>query len=236
MSRRIVSCCLLPYGNPKQPFVIPRLETTRFFSKKRKKSSRQWLERHVKDPYVKMADKDGIVSRAHYKLEHMDRKYRLVKKESVVIDLGAAPGGWTAYAAANGARVLAFDLLSMDENVSGLPNVDFIQGDFTKELGELQVTLAGDVVDLVMSDMAPNFVGDKRTDAIRTSDLCEQALEFSIDVLTPGGAFVGKYFSGPEETMLKDLARQEFRKVATVKPPASRKESSERFLLATGKL
>ena len=207
-------------------------QQTRLFSKKHKKSSQQWLERHVNDPFVKKAQASDKVSRSYYKLEYMDKKYGLLKSDHTnVVDLGAAPGGWTSYASDKGARVLAIDLLEIDEQIAELPNVDFIQGDFTMLAQELSNMKAH----VVMSDMAPNFVGDSRTDAIRTADLCEQALEFSFTILEPGGVFVGKYFSGPEEQELKEMARQEFAKVVTVKPPASRKESSERYLVAQGR-
>ena len=154
--------------------------------------------------------------------------------------MGAAPGGWTQYASERqGADlVLAIDLLELDANITHLPNVKFLQGDFTKLANDI-LQFVDDAqkpsVRVVLSDMAPNFIGDSRSDAIRTADLCEQALEFSFTILEPGGAFVGKYFSGPEEKELKEMALQEFNKVVTVKPPASRNESSERYLVALGR-
>ena len=255
----------------------------RTFSKKPKTSSRQWLDRHVNDPFVKKAQDNGKVSRSYYKLEFMDQKYGLFKSAisnttttpplphdddddkskqdkkmtQVVVDLGAAPGGWTQYASEqqqqqqrrngttneNNLCVLAIDLLELDAKVANLPNVHFLQGDFTKlvipdHLSMMMDSANGSLtssVRIVMSDMAPNFIGDSRSDTIRTADLCEQALEFSFTVLEPGGVFVGKYFSGPEEKELKEMALEEFTKVVTVKPPASRNESSERYLVALGR-
>lgn len=221
--------------------------TIRHLSKKRKsKSSRQWLDRHVKDPFVRQAQAGDKVSRSYYKLEFMDKKYNFFPNKNrddntVVVDLGAAPGGWTSYAADKQGvgHVVAIDLLELDNKIAGLLKVDFVQGDFTKLSAELEELLmqrsSSGGASLVMSDMAPNFMGDSRTDAMRTADLCEEALEFSIEILEPGGVFVGKYFSGPEEMELKEIARKEFTKVATVKPPASRKESSERYLVAQGR-
>ena len=182
----------------------------------------------------------------------MDQKYGFFKsmaahdennRMTAVVDLGAAPGGWTQYASEQQGTdlVLAIDLLELDAKVAHLPNVQFVQGDFTKlVVADELLTLQQDgeqkpSVRIVLSDMAPNFIGDSRADAIRTADLCEQALEFSFTVLEPGGAFVGKYFSGPEEKELKEIALQEFTKVVTIKPPASRNESSERYLVALGR-
>lgn len=225
----------------------------RNFTKKPKTSSRQWMDRHVNDPFVKKAQENGKVSRSYYKLEFIDQKYSLFKstktavsshdnnhRTTAVVDLGAAPGGWTQYASERqGADlVLAIDLLELDATIAHLPNVKFLQGDFTKLANDI-LQFVDDAqkpsVRVVLSDMAPNFIGDSRSDAIRTADLCEQALEFSFTILEPGGAFVGKYFSGPEEKELKEMALEEFNKVVTVKPPASRNESSERYLVALGR-
>ena len=217
-------CSIVVLGRPRWQY------QTRLLSKKRKASSRQWLDRHMNDPFVKKAQDTGKVSRSYYKLEFLDNKCGIFHAERVrVIDLGAAPGGWTTYASEKkGVQVLAIDLLEMDSKIAHLMNVEFVQGDFTKLVDELSATKAH----VVMSDMAPNFMGDSRIDAIRTADLCEQALEFSFTVLEPGGVFIGKFFSGPEEQELKALALEEFSKVVTVKPPASRNESSERYLVA----
>ena len=237
------------------PMVSHPQRQIRNFSKKPKASSRQWIERHVNDPFVKKAQENGKVSRSYYKLEFIDQKYGLFKstktavppldnnsRKTAVVDLGAAPGGWTQYASERQGPdlVLAIDLLELDAKVAHLPNVKFLQGDFTKLVVANDLLLFVDEVQkpsvrMVLSDMAPNFIGDSRSDAIRTADLCEQALEFSFTVLEPGGAFVGKYFSGPEEKELKEMALQEFNKVVTVKPPASRNESSERYLVALGR-
>jgi 23S rRNA (uridine2552-2'-O)-methyltransferase len=165
----------------------------------------------------------------------MDGKYDFIQPNQTVVDLGAAPGGWSAYAANKGAYVLAIDLLELSDKVSRLSNVEFIQGDFTELYHQVEEFLQERKVAVVLSDMAPNFIGDSRTDAIRAADLCEQALEFSLQVLKPGGVFVGKLFSGPEESELKEVARKEFKKVTTLKPPASRRESAEKYLFAQGR-
>mmetsp|Transcript_22040 Transcript_22040/g.32563 ORF Transcript_22040/g.32563 Transcript_22040/m.32563 type:complete len:246 (+) Transcript_22040:43-780(+) len=211
---------------------------TRFFSKKRKSSSHRWHERHVSDPFVKKAQAENRVSRSYFKIEQIDDKYDIIQKNQTVIDLGASPGGWTSFAASKGAHVVAIDLLEMDKKISKLQNVNFIRGDFSKLCYELKEFLHSDGhkgrVCAVISDIAPNFTGHQRTDAIRTADLCEQALEFSIEILQPSGSFVGKLFSGPEEQHLKKIARDNFTKVAIVKPRASRSDSSERYIVAKG--
>jgi 23S rRNA (uridine2552-2'-O)-methyltransferase len=224
MNNFVVSRCSAAMGSPCLQ------HQTRLLSKKRKASSRQWLDRHMNDPFVKKAQDTGKVSRSYYKLEFLDKKCGIFHAERArVIDLGAAPGGWTTYASEKkGVQVLAIDLLEMDSKIACLPNVEFVQGDFTKLVDELSAIK----VHVVMSDMAPNFMGDSRIDAVRTADLCEHALEFSFTVLEPGGVFIGKFFSGPEEQELKAMALQEFTKVVTVKPPASRNESAERYLVA----
>lgn len=220
------------------------LSQHRSFSKKKKGSSRRWKQRHVSDPFVKKAKSDNRVSRSYYKLEYIDKKYDVLQKKhrTTVIDLGASPGGWTSFAAGVQNQVLAMDLLEMDPKISNLPNVHFVQGDFTKwcvgdQLQQLSLWDENFLqnVGTVMSDIAPNFVGDQRIDTMRTAELCEQALEFSTKVLQPSGSFVGKLFSGPEEQILKKMALDfHFSKVSIVKPPASRSESSERFLVARG--
>lgn len=197
----------------------------------RKTSSKQWLERQLNDPYVRRAQADGMRSRAAYKLLEIDQKMALLRPNLRVLDLGAAPGGWSQVAAARGCRIVAIDLLAMDP----LPGVDFFQMDFMDESAPetLCAALAGPA-DLVLSDMAPNTTGHKVTDHLRIMALVEAAAEFAGQVLAPGGAFVAKVFQGgAEHTLLADLKRA-FAKVQHIKPPASRKESAEQYLVATG--
>lgn len=203
---------------------------------KRSKSSRRWLQEHADDAYVKRAHKEGARSRATYKLEELDAADRLLKPGMVVVDLGAAPGGWSQYAAkvlkGKGA-VYALDILPMDAIVG----VEFIQGDFREEgpLGQL-LTLVGDrPVDLVMSDMAPNMSGIDSVDQPRSMHLVELALDFALKVVKPGGAFLAKVFHGAGFEELVRHTRREFAQVRMRKPPASRARSAEMYLLATGR-
>lgn len=197
----------------------------------RKTSSKQWLERQLNDPYVRRAQADGMRSRAAYKLLEIDQKTSLLRPGLRVVDLGAAPGGWSQVAAAKGCRIVAIDLLAMDP----LPGVDFFQMDFMNESApEVLSTALGGPADLVLSDMAPNTTGHKATDHLRIMALVEAAADFAGQVLAPGGAFVAKVFQGgAEHTLLADLKRA-FAKVQHIKPPASRKESAEQYLVATG--
>ncbi|MCB9978045.1 MAG: RlmE family RNA methyltransferase [Rhodospirillales bacterium] len=197
----------------------------------RKTSSKQWLERQLNDPYVRRAQADGMRSRAAYKLLEIDQKTSLLRPGLRVVDLGAAPGGWSQVAAARGCRIVAIDLLAMDP----LPGVDFIQMDFMEESApEVLSAALGGPADLVLSDMAPNTTGHKATDHLRIMALVEAAADFAGQVLAPGGAFVAKVFQGgAEHTLLADLKRA-FAKVQHIKPPASRKESAEQYLVATG--
>ena len=210
-------------------------------------SSKDWMQRHVQDSFVQQSKSDNVVSRSYYKLEWIDQKCKLLKRsQNTVIDLGAAPGGWTTYCIRRGGggggvvdQVLAVDLLPLDDMVVmegrrelGPEGFLCIQGDFTKLH---RTDLATDEAPtLVLSDMAPNFMGDSRTDAIRCMNLVEEALDFSISVLGKRGAFCTKFFSGPEEQTLKKYAKDYFDKIQVVKPPASRSESAERYLVATG--
>jgi 23S rRNA (uridine2552-2'-O)-methyltransferase len=203
---------------------------------KRSKSSEQWLKEHHSDAYVKRAKKEGFRSRAAFKLEELDATERLLKPGMVVVDLGAAPGGWSQYAAKalNGkGSVFALDILPMD----ALPGVTFIEGDFREEgpLMALKAALGGRPVDLVMSDMAPNMSGIDAVDQPRQLYLAELALEFSREVLRPGGVFLAKVFQGAGFDELLRAVRREFAKVRMKKPPASRARSAEMYLLATGR-
>ncbi len=197
----------------------------------RKISSKKWLERQLNDPYVRRAQAEGMRSRAAYKLLEINEKTELLTPGLRVVDLGAAPGGWSQVAAARNCRIVALDLLDMDP----LPGVTFLKMDFMDdEAPEALKTALGGPADLVLSDMAPNTSGHKATDHLRIMALVEAAAAFAGQVLAPGGAFVAKVFQGgAEQTLLAGLKR-DFSKVRHVKPPASRKESAEQYLVATG--
>jgi 23S rRNA (uridine2552-2'-O)-methyltransferase len=203
---------------------------------KRSKSSERWLKEHESDRYVKRAQREGLRSRAAFKLEELDAAERLLKAGMVVVDLGAAPGGWSQYAskALKGkGLVVALDVLPMDPVVG----VEFIQGDFREPgpLAELKSRLAGRPVDLVMSDMAPNMSGIDAVDQPRALYLAELALDFAGEVLRPGGALLVKIFQGAGFEELLKRARREFGAVRMKKPPASRARSAEMYLLATAR-
>jgi 23S rRNA (uridine2552-2'-O)-methyltransferase len=214
-----------------------RLHVTVKSGGKRKLSSKLWLERQLNDPYVAQAKRDGYRSRAAYKLKEIDDKYKLLKSGLSVIDLGAAPGGWSQIAArkvgaADGkGRVVAMDLLEMPE----IPGVTFAQLDFLADnASEKLRALLGGGADIVMSDMAPNTTGHRKTDQLRILGLVEGAAAFAVEVLNPGGAFLAKVFqSGADASLLAEL-KQDFTTIRHVKPAASRQDSSERYLLATG--
>ncbi len=203
---------------------------------KRSKSSERWLKEHAADAYVKRAHKEGFRSRAAFKLEELDASERLLKPGMVIVDLGAAPGGWSQYAAKvlNGkGSVYALDILPMDP----MPGVEFILGDFRESgpLAALKTLLQGRPVDLVMSDMAPNMSGIDAVDQPRQLDLEELALEFSAEVLRPGGVLLAKVFQGAGFDGFLKRVRGEFTRVRMKKPPASRARSAEMYLLATGR-
>ncbi|MCW8847341.1 MAG: 23S rRNA (uridine(2552)-2'-O)-methyltransferase RlmE [Sedimenticola sp.] len=200
---------------------------------KKSKSSQQWLDRHFNDEYVKRAQIDGYRSRASYKLLELQDKDRLLAPGQVVVDLGAAPGGWSQVAlklVGEKGRVFALDILEM-EPISG---VDFIQGDFRDDavLAQFHSLLAGRPVDLVISDMAPNVSGMSAVDQPRAMYLCELALEYAREVLRPGGSFVVKVFQGEGFDQYVKEMRSSFAKVATRKPAASRSQSREVYLVA----
>jgi 23S rRNA (uridine2552-2'-O)-methyltransferase len=200
---------------------------------KKSSSSKQWLRRHVNDPYVQRSKKEGYRSRSAYKLIEIDAKDRLLKGGLVVVDLGAAPGGWSQVSAkkltASG-RVIAIDLLEM-EPIAG---VTFIRGDFASRSGMAAVegALAGRKADLVISDMAPNMTGIPVTDQARTMDLAEIARDFALLHLKSDGAFLIKVFQGTGYDEYFKSLRQAFAKVVVRKPDASRDESAEMYLLA----
>jgi 23S rRNA (uridine2552-2'-O)-methyltransferase len=200
-------------------------------------ASTRWLERQLNDPYVAKARRDGYRSRAAYKLIEIDEKAHLLKPGMKVIDLGAAPGGWSQVASAKvGAvhgrgKVIAIDILDMDP----IPGVDFTVIDFMDDsVPDMLRAKLGGQADLVLSDMAPNTTGHKRTDHLRIMGLVETAAQFAMEVLGPGGGFVTKVFQGGAETALLADLKRAFREVKHVKPPASRADSSEMFLVATG--
>jgi len=200
---------------------------------RRSKSSGRWLSEHFSDPFVQQAKDRGLRSRAAFKLEEIDRAEKLVFPGAVVVDLGAAPGGWSQYAArrlAGRGTVFALDLLPMD----AIPGVTFLQGDFREQpvLDELLRQLAGRRVDLVMSDMAPNISGVDVVDQARAADLEALALDFSRQVLGPEGALVMKVFQGAGFNEILADARRLFATVRMRKPKASRQRSSETYLVA----
>ncbi|WP_428603860.1 23S rRNA (uridine(2552)-2'-O)-methyltransferase RlmE [Sedimenticola sp.] len=201
---------------------------------KKSKSSQQWLDRHFNDAYVKRAQAEGYRSRAAFKLLELQEKDRLISPGQVVVDLGAAPGGWSQVAArlvGSTGKVFALDILDMEP----LPDVDFIQGDFREEASveQMRALLAGRPVDLVISDMAPNVSGMSAVDQPRAMYLCELALDYAREVLRPGGGFVVKVFQGEGFDQYVRELRSTFTKVVTRKPAASRPQSREVYLVAT---
>jgi 23S rRNA (uridine2552-2'-O)-methyltransferase len=214
-----------------------RLHVTVKTGGKRKLSSKLWLERQLNDPYVAQAKRDGYRSRAAYKLIEIDDKYRILKPGMSVVDLGAAPGGWSQIAARRvGApdgkgRVVAIDVLEMPE----IAGVSFARLDFLAEDAPEKLTaMMGGRADVVLSDMAANTTGHRKTDQLRLLGLVESAAAFASEVLNPGGTFLAKVFqSGADAELLAQLKR-DFASVRHVKPASSRQDSSERYVLATG--
>jgi 23S rRNA (uridine2552-2'-O)-methyltransferase len=202
--------------------------------KNRKLSSKLWLERQLNDPYVVRAKREGFRSRAAYKLIEIDDKAHVLKKGARVIDLGAAPGGWSQVAAVRvGAqgRVVAIDVLPMD----AIAGVDFAQLDFLDPGApdKLKAMLGG-AADVVLSDMAANATGHAKTDHLKIMALVEAAVDFAREVLSPGGTFLAKVLQGGTEAALLAALKRDFKSVKHVKPPASRADSAELYLLATG--
>jgi 23S rRNA (uridine2552-2'-O)-methyltransferase len=205
--------------------------------KTRKLSSKLWLERQLNDPYVARAKREGFRSRAAYKLSEIDDKFHFLKPGAKVVDLGAAPGGWSQIAAKRiGAehgkgRVVAIDILKME----AIPGVDFLQLDFLDEKApEVLRQLLGGPADVVLSDMAANATGHRQTDHLKIMALVELAIEFAREVLKPGGAFLSKVLQGGTETSLLAGLKRDFSSVKHVKPAASRADSAELYLVATG--
>jgi 23S rRNA (uridine2552-2'-O)-methyltransferase len=199
---------------------------------KRSKTSKAWMQEHLNDPYVKLAQKDGYRARAAYKLIEIDDKDRLIKPGMVVVDLGSTPGSWSQVAVQRikgQGRVVALDILPM----VGIPGVDFIQGDFREDevLAELEEMLHGQKVDLVISDMAPNISGMSSVDQPNAAYLTELAVDFSLKWLKPEGNFLVKVFMGTGFEEIMQIMRESFEKVVTRKPKASRDRSTEVYLL-----
>ncbi|QQG37337.1 MAG: RlmE family RNA methyltransferase [Micavibrio aeruginosavorus] len=195
-------------------------------------SSARWLQRQLNDPYVHEAQRLGYRARSAFKLIELDDKLKFIKKGCTVIDLGAAPGGWSQVAVERGAgKVIGLDLLPIEP----LPGVTFLQMDFMNDdAPEALIMAMGSGADVVLSDMAPNTMGHRQTDHLRIMALVEAAYEFATQVLKPGGTFVSKLFQGGAEKELLDMMKRDFTTVKHVKPPASRKESSEQYVVATG--
>lgn len=199
----------------------------------RSKSSSAWLKEHFDDPYVQSAQKEGWRSRAVYKLKEIDDRDKLLKPGMVVVDLGAAPGGWSQYAAkklGSKGKVFALDILEME----ALPGVEFLQGDFREDevLAALKSRLAGETIDLVLSDMAPNMSGTPVVDQARALYLVELALDFARENLRPGGDFLVKLFQGEGSDAWLAAVRKQFKIVKVRKPDASRGRSREIYVLA----
>jgi 23S rRNA (uridine2552-2'-O)-methyltransferase len=202
---------------------------------KRSKSSARWLAEHAADPYVKRAHEEGWRSRAAFKLEEIQKSDRLLRPGMTVVDLGAAPGGWSQYAArtlAEKGRVIAMDILEMPP----IAGVEFLQGDFNDQavLDRLMAMLGDEKVDLVMSDMAPNMMGIADVDHDRSMNLVELAVDFAARTLRPGGDFLSKVFQGRGFQPLVAQLRQQFESVKMRKPNASRARSPEVYVLARG--
>lgn len=204
----------------------------------RKKSSVKWLQRQLNDPYVQQAQRDGYRSRAAYKLIEMNEKLQVLKPGIHVVDLGAAPGGWMQVAAdlckaeTSGSIIVGLDLIEIQPPA----HTRFIQGDFTDDDApeKLREHMGTEVVDVVLSDMAPNTTGHGATDHLRIMNLCEMAFDFALEVLKPNGAFIAKTLQGGTENQLLLRMKQHFRVVKHLKPKASRQDSAEMYVIATG--
>ena len=201
-------------------------------AKGRKTSSTKWLKRQLNDPYVARAQMDGYRGRAAYKLIEIDDKLKLLEPDMLVVDLGAAPGGWSQVAANKGCKVVGSDLLEIDP----LPDVTFLQMAFSDDEApdSLIEQMNGQKADIILSDMAPNTIGHKNTDHLRIMALVELAYHFAKDVLKPEGAFLAKTRQGGTSSDLLAMMKKDFKTVKHIKPPSSRKDSSETFVIAQG--
>ena len=206
--------------------------------KRRTLSSRTWLERQLSDPYVARAKREGFRSRAAYKLAEIDDKYKVLKPGGHVVDLGAAPGGWSEIAArrvgateAGNGRVVALDILDMKP----IPGVEFLKLDFLDDAAPARLKeILGGKADVVLSDMAANATGHRKTDHLRIMGLADAAAAFAREVLATSGVFLCKVLQGGTEATLLAELKREFEAVRHVKPPASRSDSAELYLLARG--
>ncbi len=217
---------------PKKPTGERSLSQRVKTAKGRAISSTIWLQRHLNDPYVQKAQLDGYRARSAYKIAELDDKYKLLGPGMKIVDLGAAPGGWAQVAIERGAtRVIGIDILPMEP----LAGAEFIEMDFNdnEAPARLKELLDGQA-DVVLSDLAPNTIGHKATDHLRQVAIVELAIHFAIEVLKPGGAFVAKVFQGGTQHELLALLKQNFKTIKHVKPPSSRKGSSEWFVVAQG--
>ncbi|MDG1437041.1 MAG: RlmE family RNA methyltransferase [Rickettsiaceae bacterium] len=210
-------------------------------AKRRKSSSTTWLKRQLNDPFIAKSKLDGYKSRAAYKLIEINDKFRILSPGANVIDLGAAPGGWSQVAAkiiksdtaSSKNKLVAIDLLPM-ESIAGVTS--FEKDFFDEDAKDFIInSLDGRLADVVLSDMAANTTGHSQTDHLRILDLCENALVFALTILKPGGCFVAKIFRGGAENDLLTMVKQNFEKVKHFKPESSRKESSEFYLIALNK-
>jgi len=202
-------------------------------ARRRTAQSTRWLDRQLNDPYVKRAKADGYRSRAAYKLIELDERFGFLKRARFVVDLGIAPGGWSqvVHRQMPKAKIVGIDLLPVDP----LDGVTILQMDFMDDAApDRLVAELGGAPDLVLSDMAANTVGHKQTDHLRTMGLVETAVDFAISTLAPGGAFVAKVFAGGTDQALLTILKRNFATVKHAKPPASRKDSSEWYVIAQG--
>lgn len=215
-------------GDPAGRATPARLKT----AKSRTPSSQAWLERQINDPFAAEARALGYRSRAAFKLAEIDDRFGLIRRGSRVIDLGCAPGGWIQVALERrAASVVGVDLLPVDP----LPPAVILQGDFTDPaMGPRLLEVLAGAPDLVLSDMAPNTTGHRQTDHLRIMSLIEAAADFAVDTLKPGGSFVTKAFQGGETGQVLETLKRRFSVVRNVKPKASRSESSEVYIVATG--
>lgn len=215
---------------------VYNIKMPKILSKKinKSKSSAKWMARQLADPWVTKARAEGLRCRAAFKIQEINDQFKILKPGQVVVDLGAAPGGWSQYIAKNfpGTRVIAMDLLP----IKPIPGVEFYEGDFTADeaLKWLDAAVGGKKVDVVLSDMAPNTTGHAKTDHLRQMALLEYAWDFARGNLKKGGVFVAKSFTGGTTNELLAQIKPMFEKVRHVKPESSRKESVEMFIVATG--
>ncbi|MDR1332924.1 MAG: RlmE family RNA methyltransferase [Holosporales bacterium] len=212
--------------------VLSSVVPEKVHNKRLKQSSRNWVQRQINDPYVAMAKASGYRTRAAFKLVEIQKKFGVLKKSSIVVDLGAAPGSWSQVASTLCKQVIAVDLL----DIKPLPGVHFIRGDFLEEATVRLVVdaLDGERVDVVLSDMAPNSCGIKKVDHIRITSLVEAVYEFCDEMLRPGGAMIAKVFQGGASPDILCNLKRRFQTVTHFKPTASRKESPELYLISTG--